>query len=125
MVLPDSLALEAIMCYALIVTFSEEGLMVKLVLSWDIKPGKEGEYFDFVMREFAPALMKMGVQIVEAWYTIFGNGPQIITGGLVEDVETARKLLESQEYKELKERLSEFVTNFQQKIVPARGRFYV
>ncbi len=99
--------------------------MVKLVLSWDIKPGREGEYFDFVMREFAPALMKMGVQIVEAWYTIFGNGPQIITGGLVEDLETARKLLESREYKELKERLSEFVTNFQQKIVPATGRFYV
>ncbi len=99
--------------------------MVKLVLSWDIKPGKEGEYFDFVMREFAPALMKMGVQIVEAWYTIFGNGPQIITGGLVEDLETARKLLESQEYKELKERLAEFVTNFEQKVVPATGRFYV
>ncbi len=99
--------------------------MVKLVLSWDIKPGKEGEYFDFVMREFAPALMKMGVQIVEAWYTIFGNGPQIITGGLVEDLETARKLLESREYRELKERLAEFVTNFQQKVVPATGRFYV
>ncbi|MCS7285790.1 MAG: hypothetical protein RMK30_07155 [Anaerolineae bacterium] len=99
--------------------------MVKLVFSWDIKPGREGEYFDFVMREFAPTLMKMGVQIVEAWYTIFGNGPQIITGGLVEDVETARKLLESREYKELKERLGEFVTNFQQKIVPATGRFYI
>lgn len=98
--------------------------MVKLVLSWDIKPGKEGEYFDFVMREFAPTLMKMGVQIVEAWYTIFGNGPQVITGGLVEE-DTLKKLLESPEYKELKERLGEFVTNFQQKVVSATGRFYV
>ncbi|HDN79949.1 MAG: hypothetical protein DRI61_14670 [Chloroflexi bacterium] len=97
--------------------------MVKLLLSWDIKPGREGEYFDFIVREFAPRLMKMGIQIVEAWYTIFGNGPQIVTGVVADNLDTLKEILDSDEWRELKTELLEFVTNFQQKVVPVTGRF--
>ena len=97
--------------------------MVKLLLSWDIKPGKEMDYFDFIVKEFAPGLMKLGIQLTEAWYTIFGDGPQILTGGVTEDLETMRDILQSEEWLELKSKLLQFVTNFKQKVVPARSRF--
>jgi len=97
--------------------------MVKLLMSWDIKPGKEMDYFDFIVREFAPGLMKLGIQLTEAWYTIFGDGPQILTGGVTEDLETMRDILESEEWLELKSKLLQFVTNFKQKVVPAKSRF--
>lgn len=97
--------------------------MFKLMMSWDIKPGKEGEYFEFIVREFAPQLTRMGIQIVEAWYTVFGNGPQIVTGGVIDDLETLKKILESDEWRELKSELMKFITNYQQKVVPATGRF--
>jgi hypothetical protein len=98
-------------------------IMVKLLMSWDIKPGQEAAYFEFIVKEWAPGVMKLGFQPTEAWYTVFGDGPQILTGGITEDSETMREILESEEWHNLQEKLLAFVTNFQQKVVPATGRF--
>ncbi len=97
--------------------------MMKLLMSWDIKPGRETAYFEFMVKEFAPGIMKIGIQPTEAWYTVFGDGPQIVTGGVVEDLETMMKILESDEWRELKEQLMGFVTNYNHKVIPATGRF--
>jgi hypothetical protein len=97
--------------------------MVKLLMSWDIRPGRETEYFEFVVREFAPGIMKLGIRPTEAWYTVYGNGPQILTGGVAEDLRTMQQILVTDEWKELLEKLMEYVLNFQHKIVAATGRF--
>lgn len=98
-------------------------MSVKLLMSWDILPGKEQTYFEFAMKTFAPELMKMGWQPTEAWYTLYGDGPQILTAGVTESVERMREILDSYEWQELQNRLLEYVTNFQYKVVPATGRF--
>ena len=98
-------------------------IMVKLLMSWDIKQGQEAAYFEFIVKEWAPGVMKLGFQLTESWYTVFGDGPQILTGGITEDLETMREILESEEWRNLQEKLVAFVTNFQQKVVPATGRF--
>lgn len=97
--------------------------MVKILMSWDIKPGSESDYFEFVVREFAPGIMKLGVQPTEAWYTVFGDGPQILTGGVAEDLSTMQSILASDDWQKLQNKLFEFVTNFDSKIVRATGRF--
>jgi hypothetical protein len=97
--------------------------MVKLLMSWDIRPGRETEYFEFVVREFAPGIMKLGIRPTEAWYTVYGNGPQILTGGVAEDLRAMQQILVTDEWKELLEKLMEYVINFQHKIVAATGRF--
>jgi len=96
---------------------------VKLLMTWDIRPGKEQSYFEFAMQTFAPALMKMGWQPTEAWYTLYGNAPQIMTAGVAESVEKMREILDSKQWGELQDRLLEYVTNFRYKVVPASGRF--
>lgn len=98
-------------------------MSVKLLMSWDILPGKEQTYFEFAMKTFAPELMKMGWQPTEAWYTLYGDGPQILTAGVTDSVERMREILDSYEWEELQNRLLEYVTNFQFKVVPATGRF--
>ena len=97
--------------------------MVKLLMSWDIKPGSESEYFEFVVREFAPGIMKLGVQPTEAWYTVFGAGPQILTGAVAEDLPTMQSILTSTDWHKLQSKLFDYVTNFNYKIVQATGRF--
>ncbi|MFQ5613865.1 MAG: hypothetical protein ACE5H9_17225 [Anaerolineae bacterium] len=97
--------------------------MIKLLMSWDIKPGQENEYFEFVVREFVPGIMRLGIQPTEAWFTVCGNGPQILTGGVTEDVDTMNNILSSADWAELKGKLLEYVTNFNHKIVPHRARF--
>lgn len=98
-------------------------MTVKLLMSWDIKPGQEQEYFEFVVREFVPRLTKLGLQPTEAYYTQYGNCPQILTGGTAEDLHTMRRILATDEWEALHSQLLEFVSNFEQKIVPASGRF--
>ena len=36
--------------------------MVKLLLSWDIKPDLEKEYFEFVVRDWVPNITRLGIQ---------------------------------------------------------------
>jgi hypothetical protein len=97
--------------------------MVKLLMSWDIRPGQESEYFEFVVREFAPGIMRLGIQPTEAWYTVYGDGPQILTGGVAEDLQTMQQILAGDEWKELQDKLMGYVTDYRQKIVAASGRF--
>jgi hypothetical protein len=92
-------------------------------MSWDILPGQEQTYFEFAMQTFAPELMKMGWQPTEAWYTLYGEGPQILTGGVTDSLGKMREILDSEEWAELKKSLLEYVTNFEYKVVPATGRF--
>lgn len=97
--------------------------MVKLLMSWDIKPGSESDYFEFIVREFAPGLMKLGIQPTEVWYTVVGNGPQILTGGVAEDLSTMKSILADQDWQSLKDKLFRYVTNFDYKIVRATSKF--
>ena len=75
--------------------------MIKLLMSWDIKPGLEAVYFDFVVNEFASGLVKLGIQPTEAWYTVYGSGPQILTGGVAKDLRTIAEILDSDEWHDL------------------------
>ena len=97
--------------------------MVKLLMSWDIKSGREQPYFEFVVREFAPGLMRLGLQPTEAWYTVYGKGAQILTGAVSDDLATMRKILAGDDWRKLRDQLLEFVANFQQKVIRANGRF--
>ena len=97
--------------------------MVKLLMSWDLKPGSESDYFEFSVREFIPGIMKLGIQPTEAWYTIFGDAPQIVTAGVAEDLATMRTILASEDWQTLQDKLFDYVTNFNFKIVRPTGKF--
>ena len=97
--------------------------MIKILMQWDIKSGRESAYLDFVSQELTPALMKLGVEPTEVWYTYWGEGPQILTGLAAENMEAARKMLKDPEWTRLYQRLLEYVINFEYKLVPASGRF--
>jgi len=97
--------------------------LIKLLMSWDIKPGQEAAYFEFQVQEWAPSMMQMGLHLTEAWYTVYGEGPQILVGGVADDLETMERILESDEWQSLREKLLQFVTNYSYKIVRASNRF--
>lgn len=98
-------------------------MAVKLLMTWDIVPGREQEYFEFVVRDFVPGMQRLGIQPTEAWYTTYGDRPQILTGGVTDDIETMRDALEDEEWKELRGQLMEYVSDFNAKVVHAKGGF--
>jgi len=97
--------------------------MIKLLMSWDIKPGHEHAYFEFAVQELAPSMTKIGLHLTDAWYTVYGQGPQILVGGVTEDLESMQGILEGDEWQELREKLMKYVTNYSHKVVPAKSRF--
>ncbi|HLE27470.1 MAG TPA: hypothetical protein VI793_05095 [Anaerolineales bacterium] len=98
-------------------------MAIKLLMSWDIKPGREQEYFEFVVREWVPGLQRIGLEPTDAWYTMYGNSPQILAGGTTKNLKDMRKILDSEEWQTLKNQLLTFVDNYEQKVVKARGGF--
>lgn len=99
--------------------------MIKLLLSWDIKPGQDQEYFEFMVREFAPRITKLGLTPTEAWFAVYGDCPQILMEGITEDLDTMRALLASGEWSTLHDKLLTYVDNYQQKIVRANSGFQI
>ncbi len=97
--------------------------MVKLIMTWNVREGKESEYLEFLNREFVKAIMDMGIQPTDAWYAVWGQGPQVIAGGVTDDLEAMEKALSSEEWKKFLEKLREFVVELKVKVVESTGGF--
>lgn len=95
--------------------------MYKLLLSWDIKPDRDQEHFEFMVREFAPRITSLGVTPTEAWFSVYGEGPRIIVEGITEDLDTMKNVLNSPEWDALRNRLQDFIEDYQQKVVLGRS----
>ena len=98
-------------------------MAVKLLMTWDILPGREQEYFEFVVRDFIPGVQRMGMEPSDAWYTMYGSQPQILAAMQMPSVGSVEKILNSSEWGELTQRLLDYVENFQLKVVQARSGF--
>ena len=96
---------------------------VKLLMSWDILPGREEDYFEFHIRKFVPALEGLGVALSEAWLTVYGEQPRLLAEAKIPDLGSARQLLDSVAWGDLGLQMGELVENFEYKVIPARNGF--
>lgn len=96
---------------------------VKLIMTWDIAPTREREYFEFVVRVFIPGLQNLGLEISEAWATSFGDRPQIQVGAKMSDYDQMQQTLNSKEWGELHDQLQDYIINYNQKITRFLTRF--
>ena len=95
----------------------------KLILSWDIIPGREQEYFEFVVREFIPGVQRLGFNLTDAWATVFGGQPQILVGAISDTREQMNEILDAPEWLDLQLKLAAMIENYHQKIVTAKDGF--
>jgi NIPSNAP len=98
-------------------------MQVKVIMSWDIKPGRSEEYFEFVVRDFAPSFQSVGWQMTEAWLTAYGDRPQIMVGALADSITHMERMLASPEWQALHEKLQQYITNYSEKIIRATPFF--
>lgn len=98
-------------------------MAVKLLMTWDILPGKEQEYFEFVVRDFIPGVQRLGLEPSDAWYTMYGDQPQILAAMQSSSLISLQRILDSADWKSLTQQLLDYVEDFSLKIVPARAGF--
>lgn len=100
-------------------------MAVKLLMTWDIIAGREQEYFEFVVRDFLPGMQQLGLEPSDAWYTMYGDQPQIMAGAQMPTLGDMKKMIGSEEWKTLINQLLDYVTNYRYKVVNARGGFQI
>lgn len=98
-------------------------MTIKLLMSWNILPGREQEYFEFVVREFIPEIQQLGLEPTEAWVTVYGDHPQILAAAETDKPGELRNLMVSKEWNDLISRLRDYVINLKFKTVIARPGF--
>lgn len=97
--------------------------MIKLIMTWNIREGKEREYLAFLTQEFAKSVTSMNIQPTDAWYAVWGRGPQVLAGGVAQDLESMEEALTSEAWTRFREKLEPLVQGFEYKVVKQEGGF--
>ncbi len=94
-----------------------------VVLTYDIAPDQEEEYYRFVLGEFVPGLQGLGLYLIRAWHTVYGDYPVRQSEFVAQDMDTIRRVFNSEEFRNLEARLFDFVTNYDRKVVAFNQSF--
>lgn len=94
-----------------------------LVFTYDIERDREEAYYRFALSEFVPAMQGLGLYLLRAWYTAYGNYPGRQSEFVAEDLATIQEALDSEAFLKIEERLLDFVTNYNRRIFEFSDRF--
>lgn len=89
---------------------------------WDVMPGKFDEYSSFVTDEYIPALNKLGLKLLGGYYVAVGQGPRIVAVATVQEQDYLRKILATEEYRVLFEKLLQVVWKYSSRLYVSSGR---
>jgi hypothetical protein len=95
----------------------------KLLLTYDIRPEMQDVYYQYVTQEFVPALQEMGLYMLTAWHTAYGDRPTRQVEFVTEDLDTVRDAFSSDRYRSLERRLQTYITDYERKVVRFRDGF--
>ena len=98
-------------------------MRAKVILTWNIKPGKEQFYYGFMVGDYLPKVNSLGLELTDAWVTVYGDHPQVLIGALMPDLPSAQRLIHSSDWLDLSDRMQDFVRDFKLKLVTQRGNF--
>jgi hypothetical protein len=96
---------------------------VKLVLSYDIRPGQENAYRRFVLEDFLPQAQELGLVPTDAWHTAYGNYPSRLIAFVADDLPALQAAREKSEWHSMMNKLGSYTTNLSQRVVRFRGGF--
>ena len=96
---------------------------VKLLLSYDIPPEKQANYYSFVTGEFVPQVNALGLELAEVWDTAYGEYPQRLIVFVAGSMKAANDAMSSDRYKRLEKKLLHYVDNFTCRLVQFESHF--
>lgn len=91
--------------------------MLKVLISYDMRSGKEQECQEALVNKVAPSLARLGFNVADVWYTVWGAPPQILSGGEVKDMDDARRIFLSSEWREIANVMEPLTENFRVRVV--------
>lgn len=98
-------------------------MQVKLLITYNIRPHREDEYYRFMMGEFIPTAQSVGLMMTDGWQTAYGDYPDRLFAFVVEDEEKVFEILRSERWRKIETKLLKLVTDYEARVVPKRAGF--
>jgi hypothetical protein len=99
------------------------GEQVKLLLTFDVRPGRENAFRRFVAEELLPQAQELGLVPTDAWHTAYGKYPNRLIGFVADDLKTAQEARATLQWQNLMKKLESYTENLSQRLVRLRGGF--
>jgi hypothetical protein len=96
---------------------------VKLLLSYDIRTGRENAYRRFILEEFLPQAQTLGLVATDAWHTAYGNYPARLIAFVADNLETVQTARASEPWGSMMKKLAGYTINLTERVVRLRGGF--
>ncbi len=97
-------------------------MRVKLILTYDVLPRREDEYYEFMTSELLVWMQEQGLILSDVWHTLYGEYPMRMVGLVAQDEDHLNNVLRRPDWKALEERIQTYVTNYRRRVVPYRGK---
>jgi hypothetical protein len=94
---------------------------VKFNQYWTVNEEKNGDYVNFVIKEFIPGMNRLGIHVVAGWSVLVGGYSEIIFEGVSSDLNLLEEALRNQRYSKLKDALLDHVKNYKTKVLVSNG----
>lgn len=91
--------------------------MYKVIITYDVQQGQEQASQMFLSNSLAPGLAQLGLRLQDVWFTIWGQSPQILSAGVVESLEDAQRIVNSDEWDELFSEMEQLTQNLSVRVV--------
>lgn len=96
----------------------------KVLLTWNSRPKHQRELLHHV-REVVNKIAPLGLELQDAWLTVYGDAPEILLGftprkGQEEQLES---ILGSDAWREIMRDLSQYIVDYEQRVVKASDSF--
>jgi hypothetical protein len=95
---------------------------IKLLITWDIAAEQEEQCLALVVRELPLALNREGLDYA-AWFTAYGEWPQIRVELIAEDLDALEKFLASETWSWLRQKVKALAQGYKEKVLIARGGY--
>jgi len=96
---------------------------VQILISFDLRPGAEPEYSEFVVKTGVPFWRSQAAVLsVRGYRNLSGSSPHIVSEVDCESLETAMGILESAQYQAIVEQQARFVTGRSVLLLAPTGR---
>jgi hypothetical protein len=97
--------------------------VIQLLISFDLRPGLDQEYGDFVVHTGVPFWRaQSGILAVKGFRNVLGASPRIVSEVDCDSLDAALRVLNSPEYQAIVDRQARFVTNRSVLLLAPTGR---
>jgi len=90
---------------------------------FNIIPGREKGYAEFVLKDHLPTMEKLGIKMTGGWRVVVGSGPYIVAEGTAASIVEIAKAIETPEFSRITKTLTaNYVTDYSSRILAPTGR---